>query len=332
MNIRNTHELKTFAAQRLENARDEKRIVLIYAGLSLGMAALVTAVNYLLGLQISQSGGLGNMSTRTILSTLQNMTPIAQALVAMCLDIGYMAAMLRIARGQYSSPQTLRLGFDRFWTLLRYTVIKGLIYFGIAFVAIYAGIMIYMVTPLSNGAMEVLTPLLSQVSLLDSGIVLDDVAYAQLYTAMIPAYLLCGGLFCVLALPVMYSYRMAGYVIIDRPAMGAMSALRESRKMMKGNRLSLLRMDLSLWWYYAALFLTSVVCYGDLILPMLGIDLPFHEDVSYFLFFALYLALEFAVYYFLRNKVEVSYALAYDSVKPQEKPSSGVVLGNIFQM
>ena len=32
------------------------------------------------------------------------------------------------------------------------------------------------------------------------------------------------------------------------------------------------------------------------------------------------------------DRVEVTYALAYDAVKPEEPKDNGVVLGNIFQM
>ena len=42
--------------------------------------------------------------------------------------------------------------------------------------------------------------------------------------------------------------------------------------------------------------------------------------------------IQFAAYYFLRNRMEVTYALFYDGVKPEEKQETGVVLGNIFQM
>ena len=332
MNIRNTKELKSFAAQRLENARDQKRIVLIYAGITIGLSALVTIVNYVMGMEISQSGGLSNMGRRSFLSALQNMFPLVQSFLLLFLDVGYMAAMLRIARGQYASPRTLRLGFDRFWVLLRYSILKGLICFAIVFASVYIAIMIYMITPLSNSTMDLLIPLMGDASMLDTGLVLDDAAYAQLMTSMTPAFVLFGVVFCVLALPVMYQYRMAGYVIIDHPAMGAMAALRESKKMMKGNRFQLFRLDLSLWWYYAALAAASVVCYGDLILPLVGVEFPWSEDVSYFIFYALYLALQFAIYFFLRNRLEVAYGLAYDAVKPEEKKDSGVVLGNIFQM
>lgn len=331
MNIRNPKELKTFALQRLEHAREDKRIVLIYAGLVVGLSVLTSLISYVLGLQIDQSGGLRNMGTRSILSTVQTMLPILQSLVLMCLDLGYVAAMLRIARGQYSSPNTLRLGFDRFWVLLRCELILGLFYVGICIAGIYAATMIYMLTPLSNSAMDLLIPLVSDTSVLSSGLVLDDATYAQLTAAMAPLFVIFGLIFCALAVPVSYRFRMVNYVLIDRPGLGAIAALRESRKMMRGNAVSLFKLDLHLWWYYAAMFGASVVCYGDQILPLLGIGIPVSGDAAYFIFYGLYWALLFVIYYCLRNRVEVTYALAYDAVKPQEK-QDGVVLGNIFQM
>ena len=68
------------------------------------------------------------------------------------------------------------------------------------------------------------------------------------------------------------------------------------------------------------------------ILAALGVKLPWSEDVSFFLFYGAYLAAQFAVYYFLRGRVEVTYALAYDALRPRERQENGVVLGNIFQM
>ena len=65
---------------------------------------------------------------------------------------------------------------------------------------------------------------------------------------------------------------------------------------------------------------------------MLGVALPVSDAVAFFGFYVLYIAASFAVHFFLRNRAEVIYALAYDAVKPEEKQDSGVVLGNIFQM
>ena len=92
------------------------------------------------------------------------------------------------------------------------------------------------------------------------------------------------------------------------------------------------KLDLSLWWYYLPVAAAMAVCYGDVLLPMLGVQLPLSETVASFGFYALYLLASFAVHYFLRNRAEVAYALAYDAVKPAESQESGVVLGNIFQM
>lgn len=332
MDIRNTKELKAFALQRLENAQNSRRIVLIYALIAIASAGLVTIVNYILGLQISNLGGLGNIGTRTILSTVQTVLPLVQSMVLLCLDVGYISAMLRIARGQYASPNGLQLGFDRFWVILRCTLIRSLIYVSAGFAATYLGVMIYMITPFSNKSTEILMPLMQDMTILDSGLVLDEATYNQLVASMTPAFIICALLCLLLIGPIFYSYRMVNHIIIDKPGMGALAILRESKKMMRGNRLSLLKLDIHLWWYYAATVAATLLCYGDVLAAMLGISFPWNEDVSYFLFFGLYLALQFAVYYFLRNRVDVTYGLAYDAVKPEEKQDNGVILGNIFQM
>ena len=330
MDIRNTRQLKEFSAERLANARDGQKIVLYYSLITVAVSAAATALSYVLSQQIARTGGLGSMGVRSALTTAQTLLPIVQAVFLMCLTLGYLATMLRIARGQYASPNGMRLGFDRFWVLLRCTLLKGLIFGGVAMASMYVAIAIYMMTPLSNSVVDILMPLVKNAG--TSGILLDDATYAQLMDATMPAMGIFGVLFLVLAAPVFYRYRMADYLIIDRPATGALAALRDSRMMTKGNRWNLFRLDLSMWWYYAAVLVSTAIGYGDQFLPALGITLSFSDTVSYFLFLGAYLAATFAVYYFLRNRVEVTYALAYDSIRPQDPENNGAVLGNIFQM
>lgn len=332
MDLRNIRQINQLAPQRLMEAPVQKKIILIYAALALGLTAVTTVANFVLGLQMDNFGGLSNLGKKTMLSTIQSMLPMVQALLSMCISVGYVAAMLRIARGMYTSPQTLRLGFDRFWVLLRCTIFKGLIMSGILFGCLYLGVLIYLLTPLSNAAVEVVQPLISQSSLLDPNILIDDATYALLLQALMPAFVIWGILVLVIGGPVFYSFRMVNYVIIDKPGMGAMAALAESKRMMRGNRRQLLKLDFSLWWYYLALAAVMALCYGDVLLPMAGITLPVSQNVAFFGFYALYLAASFALFYFLRNRVEVSYALAYESVRPKEQQEGGVVLGNIFQM
>lgn len=332
MNLRNLRQIHQFAADRLRQSPSQKQIVLIYAALALGLTALVTVLSHVLDLQMDNFGGLSNLGKRSMLSSVQSMLPMVQSLLSMCLNVGYLAAMLRIARGMYTSPQTLRLGFDRFWLLLRCSIFKGLMLSAVVFVSMYFGVMIYMMTPFSDAAVEIITPLLSQVSMLNTQIVIDDATYLLLMEAMVPAFAICGILLLILGVPVLYNYRMAEYVIIDKPAVGALAALRESKKMMRGNRLSLMKLDISLWWYYLASFAATVICYGDVLLNLLGLEMPIPDTVAFYGFYVLYLAASFAVHFFLRNRVEVCYGLAYDAVKPEEKQDNGVVLGNIFQM
>lgn len=332
MDIRNTRNLKTIAGERLENTRDEKKIVLIYAGIIVGLSALTTLISYFLNLQIDQSGGLSNLGIRSMLSTVQTMLPFAQMLFVMCLDLGYIAAMLRISRGQYTSPQTLRLGFDRFWPLLKLSVLQGLIFLGIGIVCIYLSMMLFLLTPLSRSFMQAAMPLMADTTALDPTILLDEALYRQLMSAMIPMLVLFILLFVVFSLPFFYRFRMTSYIIIDRPAVGAFAALRESNQMMKKHCFSMFRLDLSMWWYYGLLIIASIVCYGDRYLPMLGVALPGSADLWFFVFFALYLAMEFGIYYYVRNRVEVTYALAYEALRPEEKKDNSVVLGNIFHM
>lgn len=332
MNLRNLRQIHQFAADRLRQSPSQKQIVLIYAALALGLTALVTVLSHVLDLQMDNFGGLSNLGKRSMLSSVQSMLPMVQSLLSMCLNVGYLAAMLRIARGMYTSPQILRLGFDRFWLLLRCSIFKGLMLSAVVFVSMYFGVMIYMMTPFSDAAVDIITPLLSQVSMLNTQIVIDDATYLLLMEAMVPAFAICGILLLILGVPVLYNYRMAEYVIIDKPAVGALAALRESKKMMRGNRLSLMKLDISLWWYYLASFAATVICYGDVLLNLLGLEMPIPDTVAFYGFYVLYLAASFAVHFFLRNRVEVCYGLAYDAVKPEEKQDNGVVLGNIFQM
>ena len=327
MDIRNTRQLKEFSAGRLANAREGQKIILYFSLITIAVSAVATVVSYILSQQIAKTGGLGSMGVRSALTTVQMLLPIVQAVFLMCLELGYLSTMLRIARGQYASPNGMRLGFDRFWVLLRCTLLKGLIFGGVAMASLYIASMIYMMTPLSNSAVDILMPLVKNAG--TSGILLDDATYAQLMDATAPVMVIFGVLFLVLAAPVFYRYRMADYLIIDRPATGA---LRDSRMMTKGNRWNLFRLDLSMWWYYAAMLVSIAVNYGDQLLPDLGVTLPFSDTVAYFLFFSVYLAVTFVIFYFLRNRVEVTYALAYDSLRPREPENKGAVLGNIFQM
>lgn len=331
MDIRNLPQLKETAARRLQQAQYKKQIILIYAGITIGLSALVTILTYLLSNRISQTGGLSNMGTRTILSTLQSLLPIVQNMILLCLELGFLNAMIRMSRGLYTSPQSLRAGMSRFWAAVRCALLLSFRYLMAGIGSFYLATMIFGLTPLSNKATEILMPMVEQVTVLGNEIVIDDATALALTDAMIPMLVIFGIIFVLIAVPMFYRYRLANYILMDKPAYGALMAITESKLLMRRNGFAMFRVDLSLWWYYLLTAVSAAICYADVILSLLGMPLPFSETVNYFLPYVVFLAVQFGIYYFFANRVGVTYALAYEALKPEEKPTEGVVLGNIFQ-
>lgn len=323
MSIPSAKYLKKKASNRLQSGNDPKKVVLVYAGIVALSSLVVTVVQDLLDSQISQTGGIQNIGTRSMLTTADTVLTIAQLLLVMCLTLGYTGSMLRIARGQYASPNSLKAGVERIWVLLRTRLLQMLIMTAAAFALCFLVVNVCLLTPLSNRVIAVMGTVSAE-ELLSNGL-----ALIALYSAMLPIILI----YLVALVPLLWyfscTYRMVDYLLIDRPQLGAFGVLRESRRMMQGNMKMMLRVDLSFWWYYLLQALVSVLIYLNMVLAPFAIGLP--PAVLYWGTVVLYLAADFALRYFFSNKVAVTYALFYDSLCPKQE-QSGAVLGNIFQM
>lgn len=323
MSIPSAKYLKKKASNRLQSGNDPKKVVLVYAGIVALSSLVVTVVQDLLDSQISQTGGIQNIGTRSMLTTADTVLTIAQLLLVMCLTLGYTGSMLRIARGQYASPNSLKSGGERIWVLLRTRLLQMLIMTAAAFALCFLVVNVCLLTPLSNRVIAVMGTVSAE-ELLSNGL-----ALIALYSAMLPIILI----YLVALVPLLWyfscTYRMVDYLLIDRPQLGAFGVLRESRRMMQGNMKMMFRVDLSFWWYYLLQVLVSVLVYLNMVLAPFAIGLP--PEVLYWGTVVLYLAADFALRYFFSNKVAVTYALFYDSLCPKQE-QSGAVLGNIFQM
>lgn len=323
MSIPSAKYLKKKASNRLQSGNDPKKVVLVYAGIVALSSLVVTVVQDLLDSQISQTGGIQNIGTRSMLTTADTVLTIAQLLLVMCLTLGYTGSMLRIARGQYASPNSLKAGGERIWVLLRTRLLQMLIMTAAAFALCFLVINVCLLTPLSNRVIAVMGTVSAEVLLS------DDLALISLYSAMLPIILI----YLMVLVPLLWyfscTYRMVDYLLIDRPQLGAFGVLRESRRMMQGNMKMMFRVDLSFWWYYLLQALVSVLIYLNMVLAPFAIGLP--PEVLYWGTVVLYLAADFALRYFFSNKIAVTYALFYDSLCPKQE-QSGAVLGNIFQM
>lgn len=324
-------KLKQRASEAMAVAREPKKVILVYTGVMLLLTLLVTVANVWLSSQISDTGGLANLGTRSVLSTIQTVLPLAQSLVLMCWELGYYSAVMRFARKQYADHTDLMTGFHRFGPLLRMSLLQGLIFLAIFLGSSYLGAQIFIFTPFARELTEAMTPLMESAVADPNAMLMDAAVLEATENAILPLLAIVGLIFTLFAVPVAYRYRMANYRLLDHPREGALAALRNSRAMMRGNCVSLFRLDLSFWWYYLLQILATALCYGDQLLPMLGVALPVSPRFAFFLFYGLYLAAQFGIHYCFRNFLEVTYVQVYEQIRPREKENA-VVLGNIFQM
>ena len=325
-------ELKQQARERLEACPQEKKIGLLYGGSLFVISVVYLLADLLISRLTPQTGGLSTIGTRSFMSALSGILPVVTSLLSMCLGFGYMGGMVRISRGQYASPNALRTGFERFWPLLRLTFFKGLITLGFSMGAFYLATILFTLSPFSDRLIQALEPVVSGGSLLSEGTMeLTEGVIDAVNASLLPLMAIFLVIAAVFVVPLLYRLRMTDYVLYDHPEAGALYAIRESKKMMRFHRLSVFKLDLSFWWFYLALALSYALNYAPMFLSVSGISLPVEGEALSVLCFLLSCAAEFVVIYFLRSRMEVTCALAYNQLKPKEQ-STGAVLGNIFQM
>lgn len=330
MDIRNRSALKESAAASLGHSRNEKQIITLYAGVTIAIAAGMWLLDMAISHAISGTGGLSNLGTRSILQTLQSLLPVAQMIFTMCWSMGYLRAVMNISRNVPADTWTLTGCFRLFGPIFRLELLTSLIYTGILFGCAYLASTLFIFTPLSQPLTDMAASY--DPSMLSGQAALTDEILLPTLVAMIPVFAISFLLFALVGGPLVYSYRMASYCLLDDPRAGARASLRWSKAMIRGHRIELLKLDLSMWWYYGLETLIGLAYYIGPILSLLGVRLPFSATVADMVFQILYYGLLFWFYISLRNYREVIYVKAYDRLRIPDVPPQQVILGNIFQM
>lgn len=322
--------LKAEAAHTLRRVRDPQKLMLAYC-LAAGILSLVATLgSYALSLRIANTGGLGNMGSRAILETLQSLLPYGEFFASIGLNLGLLSAVLRFSRLLYADHTNLTTGFQLFLPGLRLTLLQIGLYVLLGFAASFVATQIFMLTPWAFSFME-LAATLPASTLSGTMPVLDEATVAALSNAMIPMFVILMVIYLPAVVFVSYRYRLAHLCLLDDPKHGALAAMRSSRTLLKKKCFALLKLDFSFWWYYLAMAAVAVLGYGELILPLLGVELPISEDAAFFLFYFLMLAGQLGLFYGFRLRVETATAVFYNTIRP--KPAdNGVVLGNIFDL
>ena len=321
MDIRDRNGLKTSADNALSQASySPKKLALIHAGAALALSLIITVLNFILNKQIDSTGGLSGIGLRSTLSTAQSVLSILNALILPFWEIGFVAAAIAFARHQTATPDTLLSGFRRFGPVLRLKLLQVALYAIVAFLCIQISAGLFIMTPFSNPLMAELEQLYASESA-----VLDEAALQTMSELIIPVYGIFAVLFCLLGIPLSYRFRMADFIIMDTEKVGALRAMGRSNQMMRYNRLSLFKLDLSFWWYYLLRVIITALGFGDMILTAMGFDV-FQNDVAFFGFYILYLLCQLGLAWWMQSKIQTTYAFAYESLRPEaEDPEPPVV-------
>lgn len=316
MDILNCRTLKMRAGEQLP--RDHKKLALIHTAIALGAGLLVSLLQLYLNQQIETTGGLSGLGTRSVLETIQMVLQYAVNIALPFWEIGFLFVALRWIRGEKADLHSLPEGFRRFAPVLRLHLIEGLIYMGAGMLCAYIGSMLYTVSPLSVPMQERFLSMAEQGKTFEQMMESMQAMPLEELTAMMwPALLIMGLLFAAVAIFLFYRFRMARFLIMDQPGIGAIMALVLSNRMTKGSRMKLLRLDLSFWWFYVLVLLSTAVTYADMLLPRLGIALPVSGDGAWILSYVLGCLIQLAVYWQCFGYVQTTYAAAYEALRQQ---------------
>ncbi len=313
MDIQNRPMLKRCAAERLLAAScNPKKQILIHTGALLLISLVLTVVDFLLNNAIAETGGLSGLGMRSLFSTVQSCLRLAQIILLPFWQLGYTYVTLKFARREATSPADLCAGFRIFFPMLRLQLWKTLLYLLIGLFSGQLGSFLFMLTPWSRPLLEAFSSVMSS----NDATAVYAAMESVLPEIIVPLLLCYGVAFLAVAAPFYYHFRLAEYSLLDAPEKGAISAMRNSWHIMRGNVTALIKLDFSFWWFIILDLLVSVIAYADVILQALGVALPVSAEVAFWGTFLLYLVSQLVLYCWRKNEVCTTYALFYDALCP----------------
>ena len=300
--------LHTEAQERLDAAHtDPRRLVLIHTGLVLLLSLLGNGLSLFLDSQISTTGGLSGLGTRSFLQTLQALISYSTMLFTPFWSAGFLLVAIRWATNAPAKPRDLLSGFRRFTAVLAYQLLLTVGVFLLAQPCFYIASFIFALTPYAEPMLELLEPVLTSGSL-DA---LESISMEAVWNVYTPMLIIFAVIMIPITIVLSYYLRLSQYFIMDAPGTGGFRSALLSFKAMGGHVLQMVRLDLHFWWYYLLEVLLTVICYLDYLLPMLGFTLPVDSTAAYFITLVVYSILEIALHLWKKAEIDTTYALAY---------------------
>ena len=272
------------------NRAPAKRLIQVYALVWAVAVIVINLLSYFLDEASAGLSGLSHAGTRNNLLVVNVGITLVLELALLLWQAGYSGAALSLSRGNAPKWQQLLWGL---YQPHRY-LLCGLVLFVRWFVLTYLVTMLFVF---------VMPP-----ELLLDGDMITDVAYngLMMLTGLVLAILVFNRR--------LLFFRMADGV--DRPVY---SVYREAIGLLRRRRGWFLRIDLHFWWYYLARVAIVVLPYGSLLLPETHADWMLALDLGLLLIStASTVCLELTC----RNRIWVTYALAYDALLQEWEESA----------
>lgn len=291
----NIRELKARgAALAGEHRSGTRSLVLLYCGVIAALSFVSNGLNLYLNSQIGGTGGLDGLGLRSVLQTLQEILTYINQLFGPFWSAGFLYAMLSMVRGRAPEKRDLTEGFRRFGRILGFVIFEFMMVLALMLAAVNLRSVLFAVSPWGREFAAELGPVMT---------------YPDLFTTAVflPVYIF-----------VSYSFRMALYLVMERP-IGAVQAHFLSARMMRGYKRQLLKLDLSYWWYYLLGAAVSVIGYLDMVLELMGIAVPIDPMVLFFGTLAVYCVLYTLLCLWKKCEVDAAYVLAYESIAYPEQ-------------
>ena len=260
------------------------------------------------------------MRLRTVLQTIREILNLVNQFFGYFWSAGFVIAIMAMVLGREPQTRDLTGGFRRFFRVLGHIAFEFLFVVVLLLAAGNLAAMLFSMSPQGGALVRELTAITSNPDLLTAeGMLNVDLIPMDLLAAIaLPMTIITIVIFLPLYIWLSYGFRLSLYLLLDGTAPSAFQARFLSLRLMKGHKWSMVKLDLSFWWYYLLVTVITAVGYLDVILSLAGIPLPMDETVMFFATIAAYCVLISALSLWKKAQVETSYVLAYEAIAHPE--------------
>ena len=303
--------LKSDSRHSLSTApQDPRHTVLIHAGTTLLLMLLLSLIAFLLDRQIGASGGLGGTDRRILLSTAQTVLRFLYIALLPFWAIGYRFYTLQLSQQEPARNDSLLAGFRLFNPVLRLNFLSFILVGGVLFFGYQTGYFLFCTTPQALPLLKIAAQM-AEAADTNAFLALEPAFTAALKEVLLPLLCFVVPVCLLFAAPIFYRFRLAGLCLMDYPKEGALRALLCSAKLMRGNYLAMIRLDLHYWWYHSLRLLFLLIGCSGLVAPLSGIPLPLPADVLQLLCVTVYAFGTLAIAWWRKPEVSLVYTHAY---------------------